>query len=180
MGKFVSNDLTNQRFVRLVAIECVGKDKWGSFLWRCRCDCGATHITSAGTLRNGNTKSCGCLRGERHGHTTDASGKPRQTRTYKAWYHAKARCNNPKDAKFKAYGGRGIRMCPEWLNSFSTFLKDMGECPPDLTLDRIDVNGNYEPSNCRWATWEVQNQNKRPRKKTLTFASPACSSIREL
>lgn len=123
----------------------------------CKCDCGTEKLVYCCSLRTGNTKSCGCLRGETHGLS-----RP-DVKEYRAWCHAKGRCQNPTDHKYHAYGGRGIKMCDRWSNSFTTFLSDMGPCPEGLTLDRIDVNGDYEPKNCRWTTWEVQRKNRRPR-----------------
>lgn len=96
-----------------------------------------------------------------HGHTSNG----RISSTYAAWYAMKGRCYNPRCAGFKNYGGRGIKVCDRWLNSFESFLADMGEKPsPELSLDRINNNGNYEPGNCRWATSSQQARNKRPRK----------------
>jgi len=83
------------------------------------------------------------------------------TREYRAWAHAKARCENPKTPKFEYYGGRGIRMCARWRRSFEAFFADMGRCPEGKTLDRKDPNGNYTPTNCRWATWHEQRMNQR-------------------
>src|SRR5690606_2812880 len=106
-------------------------------------------------LRTGKTKSCGCLRietniskGTTHGH----SG----TRTYQAWLNMKSRCSNKKNISYENYGGRGISICDRWLNSFENFLEDMGECPDNLTLERMDVNGNYEPNNCIWEDYSQQ------------------------
>jgi len=91
-----------------------------------------------------------------HGHKVGY----RASRTLKSYQHAKSRCFNPNDEKYPVYGGRGISMCKRWVDSFEEFLADMGECPAGLTLDRIDVNGDYEPRNCRWTTPQVQVRNK--------------------
>ncbi len=96
------------------------------------------------------------MRGFRHGHCVDG----KTSRTYNAWVNMNSRCFNPKADKYRWYGGRGITVHDSWCRSFTNFLADMGECPPDLTLDRIDNNGNYEPGNCRWATWELQELNR--------------------
>lgn len=156
-------DLSGQRFGRLTALSFCGAAR-GNSQWRCQCDCGSYCIVQLGNLRSGHTKSCGCDRSSAtrnqfvtHGHTTDRVA----TRTYKAWSHAKSRCNNPADHKYVDYGGRGISMCPQWMRSFEEFLSDMGGCPAGHTLDRVDTNGNYEPSNCRWATPAQQARNKR-------------------
>lgn len=91
------------------------------------------------------------------------------TRTYKSWDAMKQRCLNPKQKSFPSYGGRGISICPRWM-SFESFLADMGERPSGTTIDRIDVNGNYEPSNCRWATPSQQNSNQRKRRPKKVVA----------
>jgi hypothetical protein len=85
----------------------------------------------------------------------------KETKTYRAWCNMKARCNNPNASAYKNYGGRGIKVCERWNTSFANFLEDMGEKPSDMTLDRIDVNGNYEKSNCRWISLQMQNNNRR-------------------
>lgn len=102
----------------------------------------------------------------KHGHSTTKSGK---SPTYVSWQKMKERCTNPNHIRYRHYGGRGIGICKQWLENFLTFLNDMGERPAGMTLDRIDINRGYEPSNCRWATVSEQNANRKPwlRKKAV-------------
>jgi hypothetical protein len=126
-----------------------------------RCECGKTITEHAGALESGHTKSCGCLhrdlvriKNTRHG----GRGLP----VYRIWIAIIERCENPKSTGYHLYGGRGIRVCERWRESFPAFLADMGERPSDRhSIDRVDPNGNYEPANCRWATGSEQAKTKR-------------------
>ncbi len=163
MGKFI--DLMGQQFGRLIVIERKENDKGGRVRWLCQCKCGKDVIVQSGPLNSGATKSCGCLKQEllklnphnlRHGHRTNSI----ISKTYKAWADMIQRCNNPNNTAYKNYGGRGICVCKAWMK-FERFLQDMGERPPNLTLDRIDNNGDYCKENCRWTTIKEQRRNYR-------------------
>lgn len=168
-------DLTGQVFHRLTVLHRAPENsRHGKSRWVCRCQCGATVTVVSNCLRSGNTRSCGCWKREvsaesyralgvkmgklrrTHGHTTEYQTSP----TYLSWCGMKLRCTKPSQRSYKDYGGRGITICDRWLNSFESFLEDMGERPPGMTLDRIDVDGNYELGNCRWATTKEQRANQ--------------------
>ncbi len=164
-------DITGQRFGMWTAMalaEAAGPKKKGAF-WSMRCDCGATAVVAGYALRSGNSTGCGCAsrcRTARLSHGGTVNG--RNTPTYESWVAMRRRCLNPASPSWAHYGGRGITICERWAGRgcFVNFATDMGERPPGLSLDRIDVNGNYEPSNCRWATDAEQAQNQRTTKMT--------------
>jgi len=152
------DSLVGRRFGKLIVIEFAGFVLWDrarTSAWRCRCDCGGERVIRRAPLIAGVTRTCGeCFNARRrHG----GFGTPE----YKTWSGMRRRCNCPHDSGFKNYGGRGIKVCERW-SKFENFIADMGPRPsPDHSIDRIDNNGNYEPSNCRWATLAVQNSNTR-------------------
>ena len=159
-------DLTGQRFGRLIVLERVGTSKSGRIKWLCQCDCGKSATTTGTNLRTGVTKSCGCYMIEcettRIKEICTTHGKS-HTRLYRTWKNMKQRCYNPNNTYYHRYGGRGITICAEWKQDFKAFYDwaMSNGYTDELTIDRIDVNGNYEPSNCRWVTKEIQNKNTR-------------------
>lgn len=166
VGVFKSKrDITGVRFGRLVVIgRSTSKHPSGTYSWVCRCDCGKTKDYLRANLVRGCTKSCGCLHVERMAQWGSLVRKHGQskTRLYRKWMGMKNRCNDPKNVVYADYGGRGIRVCERWTNSFPAFLEDMGVPPtPKHEIDRIDNNGNYEPGNCRWVTHVQNMQNTR-------------------
>ena len=160
-------NLTGQRFGRLTALKYMGTNRSYRALWLCKCTCGQEKIVNSNSLLMGTTRSCGCLNNEqRHKKGVEANRAKHGlhgTRLYRIWKQIKTRCCNPNTTDWKDYGGRGITICAEWENNFSNFYNWALENNYDDTksIDRIDVNGNYEPSNCKWETMKHQANNKR-------------------
>lgn len=136
------------------------KNHW-RYYYKCKCECGKIKIINRDSLVSNKTQSCGCLKKQR---VKEANSKHSlsQTRIYKIYKDIKKRCYNPKSSNYKIYGGKGVVMCEEWLNNFMNFYNwsIKNNYNDSLTIDRIDVNGNYEPSNCRWTTMKQQANNK--------------------
>lgn len=154
-------DLTGQRFGRLLVISLNYIDN-GKAYWNCKCDCGNQLSVLRSSLTSGNTKSCGCLHKELAKNKNYRHGLA-NTRIYKIWVGMKKRCNNRKCKNYKDYGARGIQVCEEWSQNFTNFYNwaienGYGE---NLSIDRVNVNGDYEPSNCRWVTQTEQTRNAR-------------------
>jgi hypothetical protein len=179
------------RFTRLVVVKRVENSKDGRASWLCACDCGKKSVVIGKSLRNGNTRSCGCLHREiisqkmkqraeemgkewglaklRHGHRRGRHSSP----TYESWCGIISRCGNEQRKDYHHYGGRGIKVCERWL-TFDNFLADMGEKPTGMSIGRIDNNGNYEPSNCRWETHRQQMRNRRGNRIVTAFGKTGC------
>jgi hypothetical protein len=165
-------ELEGMRFGKLVVLYRTDNIR-GKSAWLCSCDCGLQKFILGQNLVKNKTRSCGCLQKEEqsiriskanttHGHNN--SGRGKQSPTWISWSSMKKRCNMKSHISYKNYGGRGIKICERW-NTFENFLQDMGERPEGKSIDRIDVDGNYTPENCRWATRSEQQKNKRVHKK---------------
>lgn len=156
-------DLTDHKYGRLVVVS-ISEKRGKNIYWNCQCECGNLRAVSTTHLRSGHTISCGCFRNETSAQTAKNNSKHGmwRTREFGIWNHMIQRCHNKNHQKYSLYGGRGIEVCEEWRNSFSAFFEHIGPRPSQLhSVDRIDSNKGYEPGNVRWATIDVQNNNKR-------------------
>lgn len=164
--------MIGKRFGRLTVCEEEARGKHGHRQFSCICDCGTTTVVAGAYLRSGNTTSCGCFRRERivetktkHGHCRGKHNSPE----YVSWRKMIERCTDVRNNRYEFYGKRGVRVCDEWLHSFEMFLAHIGPRPsPKHSIDRINVEGNYEPGNVRWATPEMQVTNRRMLKSNTT------------
>ena len=160
-------DITAHRFGRLAAVRQNGVTEHRKTLWRCLCDCGQEIDVTLDRLRSGKTKSCGCYRAEFTTSKNTSHGLAK-TRVYRIWAGMRARCLNPKHPRWQWYGGRGIAVCSRW-ESFEAFYEDMGEPPTEQhSIERQEVNGNYEPGNCIWLPLKEQARNRRLRSLKAT------------
>ena len=152
-------DMVGQRAGRLT-VHSFAQTRSGKAYWRCECECGNERVICGQYLRNGRTKSCGCLHKEMTANLR-ASHRMSGTPTYATWASMLSRCYNQNQECYAKYGALGVRVCDRWRKSFENFLADMGERPDGMTLDRKNPFGDYELSNCKWSTNEEQGQNKR-------------------
>ncbi len=161
MSKSFRKDLTGQRFGRLTVLEFVLTEGHRSF-WKCQCECGNISVVNGMYLKTGRTQSCGCIQKEIAAQLKTKHNL-HDTRLYKIWIDMKKRCYNPNQTHFKDYGGRGILVCGDWKDNFQAFYDwAMSNGYDDnLTIDRIDNNGIYEPSNCHWVDMKSQSRNTR-------------------
>lgn len=173
-------NLTGRKFGRLTVIAIGEKGirkngKSRGYKWVCKCSCGGeVSVIVESLLKKNGTQSCGCLHYEEFSlpNTTHGeAGVETKTAEYQTWLGIKARCNNPGGEHFKHYGGRGIKVCDRWMNSFENFLSDMGRRPDGMTIERKNTNGDYSQDNCVWATMRDQQNNRRNNHRIECFGT---------
>jgi len=172
MGKEI--DITGQKFNRLTAIKFSHREEPRCHFWIFKCDCGVVKSIRKSHVVNNKTTSCGCYSQERKDKMK--IGAITRNPIYNIWDKMKARCLNKNNPAYKYYGGRGIKICDRWLNSFENFLEDMGERPSRSSVDRIDNNKGYFKENCRWATWHQQSRNTRRNKNYTINGVTLCAT----
>lgn len=155
-----------QKYNRLTLIRFERKNKYHHSFWLCKCDCGTEKIVNVSQVKSGAIKSCGCLNKElsrkRLMESTQTHGYANKERLYDIWKNMKRRCYDKSNKRYENYGGKGVIVCDEWKNDYLSFRKwaYANGYNDELTIDRIDVNGNYEPSNCKWSSWKEQMNNQ--------------------
>lgn len=167
--KYNTEDLIGKRFGRWLVLRRSDKKPYVD----CVCDCGKEKSVKQYQLLDGGSRSCGCLHKEMMSRDHTLHGMS-NTKEYKIWACIKQRCLNKNSRSYKAYGGRGIKMCDRWLNSFENFLSDMGMKPRLRSVERIDNNGDYSPENCRWETYKNQGRNTRKNRNITHNGETLC------
>lgn len=163
------NEYVGKKFNRLTVLRIAGINKYNRVIYECQCDCGRKKHAEASKVKNGALKSCGCLQSEVVGKNFEIHGLT-NTRLFRIWQSMKARCYDPNHSRYYAYGARGITVCEEWLHDFQAFYDwaIANGYADNLSIDRKDVNGNYEPSNCKWST-DIEQANNTTRNRYVTY-----------